>query len=107
MKDAMEKSSISKNTVAFGWSLALCSVLNALLVIVKEKSPAVQAAMKKMTGHHWVTHAAVIVALFLVFGWVFARIQDGRSPVNKLIKIIVAGVVVAGALIVGFYLIAD
>lgn len=103
----MDKPSISKNTIAFGWALALCSVLNALLVIAKEKSPAVQAEMKKLTGHHWVTHAAAIIALFFIFGWVFARVQDGRSPVNKLIKIIVTGVVVAGLLIVGFYLFAD
>ena len=46
----MENQPVSKYTVAFGLSLAWCSVLNALLVIVKEKNPAVQAAMKKLTG---------------------------------------------------------
>jgi uncharacterized Tic20 family protein len=105
----MEKSSVSKNTVAFGVALAICSVLNVLLVMVKEKSPAVQAAMKKMTGHHWVTHAVVIVTLFILLGWVLGATKKGGGPAistNGLIKIMVAGIFTAGGLIIGFYLIA-
>ena len=107
MKPDLENPPVSKPTVAFGYSLALCCVLNALLVMVKEKSPALQAAMKKLTGHHWVTHAAVILVLFLFFGWLFAHIQTGRSSVTKLIKAIVAGVLAGGLMITGFYLLAD
>ncbi len=104
----MDKTSISKNSIGFGLALAICSVLNALLVIVKEKSPAVQAAMKKMTGHHWVTHAVVIITLFALLGWLLAKIPADRlagSAPRSLIKIIYAGVLVGGLLIVGFYLI--
>jgi hypothetical protein len=106
----MENTSVSKSTVAFGLSLAFCSVLNALLVMVKEKSPAVQAAMKKLTGHHWITHAVVILVLFGFFGWLFGQIQKGRGlgiTTGKLIKIILGGVLAAGLLIIGFYLLAD
>ncbi|MGA2243848.1 MAG: hypothetical protein ABSH48_02520 [Verrucomicrobiota bacterium] len=106
----MENQPLSKNTVAFGLSLALCSVLNALLVVIKEKSPAVAAAMKQMTGHHWVTHSALVVVLFLLCGWSLARLNVGqglRLAANRLIGIVVAGVLAGGLIIMGFYLIAD
>jgi hypothetical protein len=106
----MENRTVSKYTTSFGLSLALTSVLNALLVVVKEKSPAVQAGMKSLTGHHWITHAAIVLILFAAFGWVFAWGKDGQGmtlPVNRLIQTIIAGVVVAGGIIVGFYLVAD
>jgi hypothetical protein len=100
----MENNAVSKYTVSFGLSLALCSVLNALLVVAKEKSPAVQAAMQKLTGHHWVTHSAIVLILFVILGFLFANIT---MPVNRLIKTIIAGVFAGGLIIIGFYLIAD
>ena len=106
----MENNTVSKYSVSFGLSLALCSVVNALLVIAKEKSPAVQAGMQKLTGHHWITHVAIILIFFVFFGWLFARAKGGQGltmPVNRLIKAIVAGVLTAGFIIVGFYLTAD
>ena len=48
----MENINVSKYTVAFGCSLALASVANGLLVIAKEKIPAVMSGMQKLTGHH-------------------------------------------------------
>jgi len=106
----MENRTVSKYTTSFGLSLALTSLLNALLVVVKEKSPAVQAGMKSLTGHHWVTHASIVLVFFVAFGFLFAWVKGGHGlslPVNRLIKTILAGVVVAGGIIVAFYLIAD
>ncbi len=104
----MENNTLSKYTVSFGLSLAVCSGVNALLVVAKEKSPAVQAAMKHLTGHHWITHATMVVVLFVVLGFVFAGAGNLRTmPANRLIKIIVAGVCISGLIIVGFYLVAD
>jgi len=106
----MENNTLSKYTVPFGLSLALCSVINALLVIAKEKSPTIQAGMQRITGSHWITHVAIILILFVSFGWLFASAKSGRGlamPVNRLIKMIVAGVLTAGFIIIGFYLIAD
>lgn len=105
----MENQAVSKYTVSFGLSLAICSVVNALLVIAKEKSPPLQAAMKKMTGHHWITHSAVILLLFLALGFLLGQVKGGggdSATVNRLIKFITAGIFLAGALIIGFYLIA-
>jgi len=101
---------LSKHTVSFGLALAVASVANALLTVVKEKNPAVLAAMKRWTGHHWVTHVTVIVLLFFVTGWSLGRLNGGRG-VNlsfpRLLPVILAGVLAGGGIIVGFYLFGD
>jgi len=106
----MENTAVSKHTISFGLSLALCAVLNALLVIAKEKSKAVADGMQKMTGHHWITHVAFILILFAVIGWCFARTNGGQGPtmpVNRLTRIVFSGVIAGVLIVLGFYLIAD
>jgi len=106
----MENQSVSKHTVSFGFSLALCSVINALLVVAKEKSHAVAAAMQRVTGHHWITHGVAVMLLFLVCGWLFALPNGGqglRPTASRLLGIVAAGVLAGGGIILGFYLIAD
>ena len=106
----MEPASASKYTISFGLSLAICSVINALMVVAKEKSPVVMAGMQKITGHHWITHSAIILILFVLFGLLFARAGSARGlrmGVNRLIGTMMAGVVTAGVIIMGFYLIGD
>jgi hypothetical protein len=110
MRTNLENDAVSKYTISFGLSLALSSVINALLVIAKEKSTTVQGEMKRMTGSHWMTHVVIVLILFVFFGWLFASIKSGQGltmSVNRLIKTIIAGVFSAGLIIVGFYLIAD
>jgi len=106
----MENTAVSKHTISFGLSLALCSVINALLVVTKEKSRVVTSGLQKITGHQWVTHVAIILILFVFFGWLFARANHGQGPkltVNRLTGIILAGIAAGGLIIIGFYLIAD
>lgn len=106
----MENTGVSKYTIAFGLSLALASVMNALLVVAKEKIPTVRAALQSMTGHAWVSHGVVILGLFAAFGWIFARANGGRGigiTVNRLISLLVSGVMAGSLVIVGFYLISD
>jgi len=105
----MENSRVSKHTNAFGLSLVLCSILNALLVIAKEKSKAVSAAMQRITGHHWLTHVAIIFILFAVGGWLLARTNGGQGPslgAQRINSTILTGVVASVLIILGFYLIA-
>ena len=100
----------SRYTVSFGWSLALCAVLNALLVIAKEKSSAVAGWMQKITGHHWITHAVIVFAVFVLFGWLLAGTNAGQGPktlASALTIVIVAGVTAGVAVVLGFYLMAD
>jgi hypothetical protein len=106
----MENSALAKYTVSYGLALALASVVNGLLVVAKESSPAVQAGMQKLTGHHWVTHSALVLGLFFLVGWLFARARGGqglRLTTDRLLAILVSGVVLGGLIIVGFYLISD
>ena len=104
----MENSRLSNNSTAFGISLAVASVANALLVTAKEKSPKVLAFMKGLTGHHWITHCTIIILLFIVFGWILSRADGGKGVIispRLLIATAVGGVVLGAAIIIGFYLI--
>ena len=106
----MENNTVSKHTISFGLSLAVCAVLNALLVIAKECSKGVAGSMQKMTGHHWITHVAIILVLFALFGWCFARTNGGQGPkmpVNRLTGIVFLGVVAGVLIVLAFYAIAD
>jgi hypothetical protein len=103
----MENTSNSRYTISFGLSLAFASVMNALLVLAKEKIPAVMAAMQKLTAHHWVSHALIVLVLFVALGWLFAQANGGRGIIisfNRLIGIIMSGILLGGLIIVGFYL---
>lgn len=104
----MENNGVSKHSIAFGLALAVASVANGLLVVAKEKIPAVLAGMQKLTGHHWVSHGVIILGLFAVLGWLFAQANGGQGiklSANRLIVTLVAGVVAGGGIILGFYLI--
>ena len=106
----MENNNVSKCTTSFGLSLALCAVLNALLVIAKERSKGVTEWLQKMTGHHWISHVAVILVLFALFGWCFARTNGGqgpKTPVPSLTRIVFSGAVAGVLIVLGFYAIAD
>ena len=106
----MENTVVSKHTTSFGLSLALCAVLNALLVIAKERSKGVADWMQKITGHHWITHVAIVLILFAIFGWCFGRTNSGQGlkmPANRLTRIVFAGVVAGVLIVLGFYAIAD
>ena len=106
----MENTTLSKHTTSFGLSLALCAVLNALLVVAKEKSKGVADWMQKISGHHWITHVAVVLILFAILGWCFARMNSGQGPkmpVHRLTGIVFSGVVAGVLIVLGFYVFAD
>jgi hypothetical protein len=110
MSANMENTGVSRHTISFGLSLALASVANGLLVVAKEKIPAILAGMQKLTGHHWVSHCAIILGLFAFFGWLFARANGGQGlkiTVNRLLGTLVSGVLTGGLVILGFYLIGE
>lgn len=106
----MQDQALSKNTVSFGVSVAICAVLNALLVVAKEKSASVQGWMQKMTGHHWVTHVLIVLIAFFVLGLAFAQVNrraETKMSAERLMGIVIAGVVAGVLIIWGFYLFAD
>jgi len=98
---------VSRRAGAFAKALALAAIVNGLLVVAKEKIPKVMSGMKHITGHHWVTHTAVVVSLFLVVGGILSSRRGPDPGVRGVIRLLVAGTGVGAALIVGFYLFAD
>jgi len=106
----MENTTLSKRTVSFGIALAVACVINAIIVVVKEKSDAVMGTMKKVLGHHWTTHSAIVVALFLALGGLLGMARGGRGvaiTTNRLISTLVSAVGAAVLIIIGFYLFID
>ena len=104
----MENTELRKYTRSFGLSLAITSLLSALIVIIKETNEeSVLAWMKAATGHHWVTHGVINIILFVVLGWALS-IPNDRQGVkvsgNGLVACIVGAVLISGLLIAGFYL---
>lgn len=105
-----ETSGLSRYTISFGLALALVSVINGLLVVAKEKSKAVMTGMQRLTGHHWVTHSAVMLLLFALFGWLFSLARGRRGPqlsAGRLLLFLVGGIALGAAIIAGFYEFGD
>jgi lipoprotein signal peptidase len=104
----MTNPSLAKYTTGFGLSLAVTSVLSALLVVAKELSPnLVMPLMKRVTGHHWITHSSFAIVLFVVLGFAFSAANGGqgiRLSAARLIAVLAGGVIAGGAIIAGFYL---
>jgi hypothetical protein len=107
----MDDSQVWKTTKAFGVALAITSVLSALLVVAKELSQhTVMVWMKKMTGHHWVTHGLLALVLFLILGFVLTKIIGGRGMKMtgaRLVLVLASGVIIGDLIIAAFYLIGD
>ena len=91
----------------FGYSVAIVSVLSALLVILKEKNDVVMSAMKAATSHHWITHGLVVLVLFIVLGVLLSRMgrsDPEASAFNGVGITIVIATVVSGLILAGFFL---
>jgi hypothetical protein len=101
-----QPSTLSKCSTGFGLSLAVASVVNAVLVVAKEKSPALQAQMKSLTGHHWITHSAIVIAIFFVLGWILS-VKGVKFTACAVLRTLIGGVLLGTLIIVGFYLFAD
>jgi hypothetical protein len=98
---------LNKNTESFGVSLAVTSILSALLVVIKESSEPVLNLMKTLTGHHWATHGLFTIIVFIALGVYFGKVNNGQGlklTPERLTMFITAAVVISGLIIAGFYL---
>jgi hypothetical protein len=104
----MQNNGLGKYTVSYGVSLAITVLLSALLVVFKELNEPLLNFMKKVTIHHWVTHGAFDLIVFVVLGWMLAQLNGGaglKISTKSFIAMIVGAVVLGGLIISGFYLI--
>ncbi len=104
----MEDDGLGKYTISFGLSLAITSVLSAILDVLKELDPPLLNLMKQLTGHHWITHGLFDIIVFVVVGFGLAQLHSGEGfkvPAKSFVTMIVGAILVGGLIINGFYLI--
>jgi hypothetical protein len=92
----------------FGLSAAICSLLNALLVLLKESNPGVKSLLEGLFDSHWLAHAVLILGLFILLGALLgALLPYGRRPGPVLLtRLLVTTTVLSTALIAGFFLLS-
>lgn len=101
----MANAILDKKTVGFGLSAALMSIVNTLLVIIKEMNPPIKKGMADAMGHHWTTHGIVVLTLFVVLGFAFSGLVKGENwRANKLCNAIVGSIILGGMGLALFYL---
>lgn len=96
--------SAGPTATAFGISYAITSILSALLVVLKESSEGVHDGLAAITGHHWVTHGALDVIVFVVLGFVLSRMGGLQMTSKMLIATVVGATVVSGLIIAGYFI---
>lgn len=102
----MENGVLSKSTAGFGLSLAVVSIFNGLLVIVKESYVPLMNWMKALTGHHWITHGVFDILLFFILGYLFSKSNLAQKfEADKMTNILIGSIVIGVVLIGGFNLI--
>ena len=90
---------------AFGLSLGIASLFNALLVLVKESNSTILALMNS-AGNHWVTQSIFDLIIFVVLGLALTKsVERWRYRPNAVIVSAVGGIVIGGLIIAGFNLI--
>lgn len=87
----------------FGLSFLVVSIINGLLVILKEENTGLKQWMAGLLGHHWVTHGVFVIVLFFVLGLIFSRIRlDESWQGKKAAALVLAGTIIGSGLIAVF-----
>lgn len=100
----MENKPLEKYTVSFGLSFAVTSLLSALLVIAKQMNAPLKAWMKALTGHHWTTHALLVLGTFVLLGLVLTSIREGKLDGRAMTAMVLLSTVLSGLIVAGFFL---
>lgn len=89
---------LGKKTTGYTIAAAVAILFNTALTWIKEENPAVNTAMKNLLGHHWITHGVAVVVVFLVLGFLLARMPAVRRTRGSLVTTLLIVSVVAGGL---------
>lgn len=102
-----QSTEMSAATAGFTLAAAVAIILNTVLMITKEEYHPLKDYMKSLTGHHWITHGLVVIAVFLVLGFLFSKMASvQRMRTSTLTTFLVATVVIFGLGIFGYFLFA-
>jgi uncharacterized membrane protein SirB2 len=101
----MNNSTMDKYTAGFGLSLAVTSLLNAILLVVKETNAPLMNAMKAALGHHWTTHGFIVIVLFVALGFIFSATKFSEKwDSGKMVWLLVFATIAGSVVIAGFFL---
>jgi hypothetical protein len=100
---ATEEAKLERIAAAFGLAAAVTILFNTLLAWVKDSYEPLNAFMKVLTGHHWITHGLADVILFALLGWLFLSRHTIERVSYGLVVGIAAAAVVAGAGLAGWF----
>ncbi|PKN51908.1 MAG: hypothetical protein CVU55_09145 [Deltaproteobacteria bacterium HGW-Deltaproteobacteria-13] len=101
----MNNTQTGKYAAGFGISLAVTTLLNAVILVVKELNGSVMGAMKSALGHHWTTHGVLVILVFVVLGFIFSGMKfEDKLDSGKLLRYIVWAVIISVIIIAGFFL---
>ena len=105
-KAAMKsKTKMNKYALGFGLSLVVTNLLNAVILVVKEVSAPVMNVMKAALGHHWTTHAVLLLFVFVILGAVFSIYEVGAKwDSRKMMYYIIGSVIISVVIITVFFL---
>jgi uncharacterized membrane protein YwzB len=96
---------MEKYTAGFGLSLIVTSLLNAVILLIKETNDSVMSAMRAALGHHWTTHGAIVIIVFVVLGFVFSSMKfEEKWDSQKMLKFIILAKIIGGIIVAGFFL---
>jgi heme/copper-type cytochrome/quinol oxidase subunit 2 len=96
---------MEKYTAGFGLSLIVTSLLNATILLIKEMNASVMNAMKAALGHHWTTHGAIVITVFVVLGFVFSSMKfEEKWDSQKMLNYIIWATIIGGIIVAGFFM---
>ncbi|MBP1749071.1 MAG: hypothetical protein H6Q52_1610 [Deltaproteobacteria bacterium] len=100
----MREAKIERFTAGFGLSAAASILLNALILVVKETNEHVMNFFKSLMGHHWVTHGAIVIGMFIMLGFIFSATNlPDRLDAGRILKYLIWAVIIGGSIIAGFF----
>jgi formate hydrogenlyase subunit 3/multisubunit Na+/H+ antiporter MnhD subunit len=104
MANRTENQGLDKWSVGFGISFLVASLFNALLIVAKESYAPLKDWMKALSGHHWISHGIFVIVLFIALGYALSRTDlDETIDAAKTAWMVIAGTVLGGLIIVGFF----
>jgi len=104
MEKRLANQTWDKFSVGFGISFLVTSIFNGLLIVAKESYAPLKSLMKSLSGHHWITHGIIVIALFIVLGYIFSKTDmDKKIDADKISGMVISGTVLGGLIIAGFF----
>jgi membrane-bound metal-dependent hydrolase YbcI (DUF457 family) len=99
-----ETGALDKASAAFGQAAVIAIIFNTLLAWVKDAYDPLNNFMASLTGHHWITHSLVDIAVFVGLGFLFLSRGTVLNGMNLVVAIVVACIVGGGGLALWFIL---